>query len=116
MFWKQFRSPLGFFKRALRMERRLSIEELLPLVESILEYGLTIQAHENWSSLPPPYTIVEISELALHFRRTREEIKDALLLIRASGRGEPLDCRGRWKMKLTDTPDEREDERAAQQR
>jgi hypothetical protein len=104
----------GFLKRALRMEqRRLSIEELLPLVEAILDYGLTIQAHENWSSLPPPYTIVDISELALRFRRTPQDIKDALLLIRATGRAEPLGCRGHWKMKLTGAHISREAERAA---
>jgi len=104
---------LGRLKRALRMEHRLTIEELLQLAEAIFDYGLTIQAYEKWSALPPPYIIVEISELALRFRKTPKAIKDTFLLLRAMGRAEPLDCQGHWKLKLAGILSGREDVGAA---
>jgi hypothetical protein len=104
---------LGHLKRALRMEQRPTIEQLLQLAEAIFDYGLTIQAYEKWSGSPPPYIIVEIPELALQFRKTPKTIKDTLLLLRVMGRAEPLDCHEHWKLKLADTPSSRKDERAA---
>jgi hypothetical protein len=39
---------------------------------------------------------------AVRFRKTPQGIIDTLLLLRAMGRAEPLDCHGYWKLKLTD--------------
>ncbi len=82
-------------------ERRLTIQELLLLAEAIVNYGLTIQESEQWSGHPPPDLIIRISELAVQFRKTPQGINDTLLLLRAMGRAEPLDCHGHWKLKLT---------------
>src|SRR5882762_2963435 len=113
MFRVQLRQVFGFLKRALRMEQRLTVEELIQLAEAIFDYGLTIQAHEKWSALPPPYIIFEIPELAFRFRKPPQAIKDTLLLLRAMGRAEPLDCREHWKVKLADIANSRKYERAA---
>jgi|SRR2546429_8700769 hypothetical protein len=94
-------------------ERRLTIQELLLLAEAIFNYGLTIQASEQWSGLPPPFVIITIPELAVRFRKTPQAINDTLLLLRAMGRAEPLDCHGRWKLKLTFAVSGREDAEAA---
>jgi hypothetical protein len=82
-------------------EQRLNIQGLLVLAEAIFNYGLTIQASVQWSGVPPPYVIITISELAVRFRKTPQAINDTLLLLRAMGRAEPLDCHGHWKLKLT---------------
>jgi len=113
MFRQRFRPVRGFLKRALRMEKGPTIEELLQLAEAIFDYGLTIQAHEKWSAFPPPYIIIEVPELALQFTKTPQAIKDTLLLLRAMGRAEPLDRREHWKLKLADAPTSSKDERAA---
>jgi hypothetical protein len=102
MFREQLRQVFSFLKRTLRMEQRLTIQELLLLAEATVNYGLTIQASEKWSGLPPSYVIITISELAVRFRKTPQGIIDTLLLLRAMGRAEPLDCHGYWKLKLTD--------------
>lgn len=95
-----WRRLFGLFKRAVRMGRRLNIAELLLLAEAIFDYGVTIQASEKWSALPPPYVIVEIPELVLRFRKTPQAIQDALLLLKAEGLAEPLDDHGHWKLDL----------------
>jgi hypothetical protein len=113
MFREQLRQAFGFLKRTLRMEQRLPIQELLLLVEATVNYGLTIQASEKWSALPPPYVIITISELAVRFRKTPQGINDTLLLLRAMGWAEPLGCHGHWKLKLTAIASGRKYERAA---
>jgi len=113
MFREQFLRVLGLPKRALRRERRLTIDELLPLAEAIVNYGLAIQAHERWSGNPPPYTIVELPELELRFGKTRQAINDTLLLLSAMGCAEPLDRHGQWKLSPTGPPSNHVDERAA---
>ena len=113
MFREQLRQLFGHLKRALRMKQRPTIDELLQLAQAIFDYGLTTQGHEKWSALPPPYLIVEIPELAFRLRKPPQAIKDTLLLLRAMGRAEPLDCREHWKVKLEDTPSSREYERAS---
>jgi hypothetical protein len=82
-------------------EQRLTIQALLLLAEASVNYGLTIQASEPWSRLPPPYVIIAIPELAVRFRKTPQAMNDTLLLLRAMGRAEPLDCHEHWKLKLT---------------
>ena len=94
-------------------ERRLTIEGLLQLAEAIFDYGLTIQASEQWSALPPPYIIIAIPELTVRFRETPQAINDTLLLLRAMGLCEPLDCHGHWKLKLTGALRGHEDVEAA---
>ena len=116
MFREQLRQGFGHLKRALRMKQRPTIDELLQLAEAVFDYGLTIQASEKWSALPPPCIIVEIPELAFRLRKSPQAIKDTLLLLRAMGRAEPLDCREHWKVKLPDTPSNRKYERATPQR
>ena len=112
MFREQLRQVFSFLKRTLRMEQRLDIQELLLLAEATVNYGLTIQASETWSALPPPYVIITIPELAFRFTKTPQAINDILLLLRAMGRVEPLDCNGHWKLKLIDIAS-RKYERAA---
>jgi hypothetical protein len=113
MLREQSRRVLRSLRRALRMEQRLTIDELLPLAEAIFDYGLKIQGHENWSGPPPLYLIVSIPELALQFRKTPQDIIDTLLLLRAMDRAEPLDRQGHWKLRLADAPGRRKDEVAA---
>ena len=113
MFREQLRQVSSFLKRTLRMEQRLTIQELLLLAEATVDYGLTIQASETWSALPPPYVIITIPELAFRFTKTPQAINDILLLLRAMGRAEPLDCHGHWKLKLIDLASSRKYERAA---
>jgi len=113
MFREQLRHLFSFLKRTLRMEQQLTIQELLLLAEATVNYGLTIQASEKWSALPPPYVIITIPELAFRFTKTPQAINDTLLLLRAMGRSEPLDCHGHWKLKLTDIASSCEYERAA---
>jgi hypothetical protein len=102
MFRERLRQVSSFLKRTLRKEQRLTIQELLLLAEATVDYGLTIQASEKWSALPPPYVIITIPELAFRFTKTPQAINDILLLLRAMGRAEPLDCHGHWKLKLID--------------
>jgi|HubBroStandDraft_1064217.scaffolds.fasta_scaffold06132_9 hypothetical protein len=102
---EHWRRPIGLLKRVpqiarTQMERRLNIEELLLLAEAVFDSGLEIRASEKWSAIPPPCIIVEIPELALRLRKTPQAIKDALLLLRAEGLAEPLDCHGHWKLRL----------------
>jgi len=113
VFREQLRQVSSFLKRTLRMEQRLTIQELLLLAEATVDYGLTIQASETWSALPPPYVIITIPELAFRFTKTPQAINDILLLLRAMGRAEPLDCHGHWKLKLADFASSRKSERAA---
>jgi len=112
MDWESWRRLVGLFKHVVR-ERRLNIEELLLLAEAIFDYGLTIRASEKWSALPPPYIIVEIPELVLRLRKTPQAIKDTLLLLRAEGLAEPLDCNGHWKLNLAGALSDHEDVGAA---
>ncbi len=88
-------------ERVLAHRRRMSIDELLQFAEVLFDYALTIQAHEKWTGPPPPYVIVEVSELAVRFGKTPLDIGDALLLLRAMGCAELLDTHGHWKMYLS---------------
>jgi len=97
-----YRKLVDVLRRALRMEQRLTPEELRPLAEAIIDYGRMI-AYEELSALTPPYVIVEIPELARRFRETTQTIKDALQLLNDGGRAEPADRGGYWKLKLAGT-------------
>lgn len=96
-YWRRL---VRLFKRTVRVERRLNIEELLLLAEAIFDYGLKIRASEKWSALPPPYIIIEVPELVQRLRKTPQAIQDAFLLLRAAGFAELLDCHGHWKLNL----------------
>src|ERR1035437_4162773 len=92
-----YRDLVDALRRVLRLERRLSPEELRQLAEAIIDYGRMI-AREELSALTLPYVIVEIPELARRFRETTQTIKDALLLLNETGRAEPADRGGHWKL------------------
>jgi len=102
MYWKRLRRLLGHFKCALRMERRLTLEEsyqLLQLAEAIIDYGRMIQSFRGSAT---PSAVVEIPELAQRFRETPPTIKDALSLLRSMGRAYPSAEPGCWNLKLGD--------------
>jgi hypothetical protein len=103
MYREQLRRAIGHLKRALRKEKRLTVEEFnqrLQLSEAIIDYGRMIQAFYGYSV---PDAIVEITELANRFRETPQNIKDALRLLRDIGRAEPADLDGCWKLQLAGT-------------
>jgi hypothetical protein len=75
-------------------------QQLVQLAEAIFDYGRMIQEHLG-SSLP--FAIVEIEELARRFREPARTIKDALMLLRETGRAEPASSSGVWKLKLANT-------------
>ncbi len=102
-------------RRLLNGVKRMSIDDLLQFAEVLFDYALTIQAREKWSGHPPPYIIVEISELAVRFGKSQLVINDTLLLLRAMGFAEILDTHGHWKLKLEGFQD-REDVRSASPR
>lgn len=98
------RQMVGHFKRLLRIEERLSVEEfyrLLELSEAITDYGRMIRAHHERSA---PCVVVEVRELALRFREKLQTVRDALLLLEDMGSAEPLDLPGCWKLQLANTP------------
>lgn len=103
---------LGRLKRALRIDRRLTHEELLQLAEAIIDFGRMLQAHEGWRERPPRYTVVGTLELADRFREPEPTIKDALLLLETMGRAVPVTSRI-WKLKVADTIVKRREETAA---
>jgi len=103
MYRKHLQRLVTHLKRALRMERRLTVEEfyqLLQLSETIVDYGRMIQAHCAYSA---PFVIVEIPELANRFRETPQTIKDALLLLRDIGCAESTSLNGCWRLQLAGT-------------
>jgi hypothetical protein len=100
MYLEHLRRVLGHLKRALRKEQPLTVEEfnqLLQLSEAIIDYGQMIKEHFRY---PVPEVIVEIPELVHRFGETPQTIKDALLLLRNSGRAVPVDLDGGWKLQL----------------
>ena len=100
MYREQFGRVIVHVKRALRKDRRLTVEEfnqLLQLSEAIIDYGRMIKEHRRYSV---PNVILEITELANRFRETPQTIKDALLLLRDVGCAEPADLDGCWRLQL----------------
>jgi hypothetical protein len=101
------RRVLGHLKRALREEQRLTEEEsnqLFQLSEAIVDYAQMIKAYHNYSV---PVVIVEISELSHRFRETPLTIEAALRLLSESGRAEPADLDGCWKLRTAGPPPSR---------
>ena len=97
-----YRELVDALRRVLRVERRLTPDELRHLAEAIIDYGRMI-AQEEVPALKQPYVVVEIPELARRFRETTQTIKDALLLLNEMGRAEPASSGGHWKLKLDGT-------------
>jgi hypothetical protein len=89
----------GFFKRVLRIDP-LTVEELnqlSQLAEAIIEYGRMYQSYYESTA---QVVIVEAVELERRFRETPQVIEGALLLLSRTGRAEPADPKGCWKVKL----------------
>ncbi len=109
------REPLlGIFRHLKRhLERRRNIEQLLELAEAITDYAQMTQSQEGWREQPPQYVIVGIQELAFRFRETPRTIKDALLVLNLEDIANPLPGRRYWKVKLSEIPIRRGDEKAA---
>ncbi len=98
----KLRRLIGCLKQALRLERRLTLEEshqLLRLSGAILDYGRMLQEYRGYTA---PYAIVEIRELTFRFRETPRTIQDAIALLGDMGRVEPAHLRGCWKLRLAD--------------
>jgi hypothetical protein len=92
-------------RRALRIERRFTLEEshqLLQLAETITEHG---RMHQSYYNNPMEYVMVETRELAFRLRETPETIEDALRLLQFMGRAQPYDRQGRWKLRLLEKID-----------
>jgi hypothetical protein len=103
MYRKHLQRLVTHLKRALRIERRLTVEEfyqLLQLSEAIIDYGRMIQ---EYYECPVPDVIVEIPELERRFRETQRNIRDALVLLRDMGRAEPTSLNGCWRLQLART-------------
>jgi hypothetical protein len=103
MFRGSVRPLLGHLKRALRLERRLTVEQcysLLELSEAIIDHGRMLQSYYE---RPLDYVMVEIHELGHRLRETPETVTEALLLLKDMGRAEPYDQHGRWRLHLADT-------------
>ena len=80
----------------------------------MIDYAQTIQLQEGWAAPPPQYIIVGIQELASRFKETPRTIKDALLVLNLAGHADPLPPRRQyWKVKLSEIPIRREEEKAA---
>jgi hypothetical protein len=99
---EMYRELVDALRRALRVERQLTPEELRQLAEAIVDYG-RMMAQEELPADKPPYVIVEVPELARRFRETTQTIKDVLLLLNEMGRAEPVYSGGHWKVKLEGT-------------
>lgn len=103
MYRDHLRRMLGPLQRALRKEQRLTAEDfyqLLRVSEAIVDYGRMMQTYYGQRV---PDVIVELPELANRFRETPQTIKDALRLLRDTGRAEPADLDGCWKLQLAGT-------------
>ena len=101
----QFQRLFGRIRRALRIERRFTLEEsyqLLQLAETILEHG---RMHQSFYEHRMEHVMVETKELAFRLRETPETIEDALRILRATGRAGRYDRHGRWKLRLAEKID-----------
>ncbi len=101
----QFQRLFGRIRRALRIERRFTLEEsyqLLQLAETILEHG---RMHRSFYEHRMEHVMVETKELAFRLRETPETIEDALRILRATGRAGRYDRHGRWKLRLAEKID-----------
>ena len=96
------RRLLSRVRRALRLERRLSLAEtyqLFQLAETILDHGRMLQSYFEFSM---DYAVVEVPELVFRLRETPATVTEALRLLRYMGRAERFDLRGRWRLRLAD--------------
>ncbi len=96
----QFQRLLGRIRRALRIERRLTLEEsyeMLELTETIMEHG---RMHQLFYKHRMEYLMVETEELAFRLRETPQTIEDSLQILWALGRADRFDRHGRWKLRL----------------
>ncbi len=93
---------LDYLKRRLRWEQRTAdnSHHLQELSESIVEYGLMIQAHLGFGATT---VVVEVAEMAHRFRETPKTINNALALLEEAGWAQPIHLRGCWRLQLTRT-------------
>jgi hypothetical protein len=101
----QLQRLLGRIRRALRIERRFTLEEsyqLLELSEAIIDHA---RMHQSYYKRPMEYVMVDTNELAFRLRETRQTIEDALRLLQVIGRAETYDRYGRWKLRLVERID-----------
>jgi hypothetical protein len=110
---EQLRRIIRLLKRAMRIQRRLTLEEfylLLQLSEAILDHGRMLQ---SYYARPLEYVMVEIAELAFRLRETPQTIEDALLLLKDMGCADPYDRHGRWILRRREALDGQEKGEAA---
>jgi hypothetical protein len=91
----QLQRLLGRIRRALRIERRFTLEEsyqLLELSEAIIDHA---RMHQSYYKRPMAYVMVDTKELAFRLRETPETIEDVLRLLQVMDREEPYDRSGR---------------------
>jgi hypothetical protein len=90
-------------RRALRIERPLTLEEsyeLLEISEAIIDHG---RMRHSYYKSPMAHVVVETKELAFRLREAPETIEDALRLLQVMGRAEPYDRYGCWKLRPAET-------------
>jgi hypothetical protein len=105
---ERLRRIIRLLKRAMRIQRRLTLEEfylLLQLSEAIVDHGRMVQ---SYYTRPLEPVMVEITELAFRFREEPQTIEDALLLLKDTGRADPYDRYGRWILRLGNALDGQE--------
>ena len=88
---------IRFLKRALHIERRLTVDELVRLSEEIVGYGRMASLH----LLPDPATQgrtvgVDVEELAFRFRETTRDVTAALILLEKKEQASRTWLDGHW--------------------
>jgi hypothetical protein len=92
---------IRFLKRALHIERRLTVDELVHLSEEIVGYGRMASLY----LLPDPATQartvgVDVDDLAFRLRETTRSVTAALILLEKEGRARNTWLDGHWILHL----------------
>lgn len=112
---------IAFLKRALHIERRLTVDELVQLSKEIVGYG---RMGGSEYLLPGPATQartvgVDVDDLAFRFRETTRSVTAALVLLEKEGQARHTWFDGHWILHLkpqdtrSEAPEGHEDQRSA---
>jgi hypothetical protein len=99
----QLQRLLGRIRRALRIERRFTLEEsyqLLELSEAVVDHA---RLQQSYYQRPMDHAMVDIEEWPSAYERRRRPSKTRSGYCGLTGRGEPYDRHGRWNLRLGDT-------------
>ena len=102
ILWQPAQNLVNLARRALGIERRLTLEEchdLLQLSETVMDHGRMLQ---SYFECPMDHVMIEVPELAYRLREAPETVAEALLLLQGMGLAEPFSERhGSWRLRLT---------------